>query len=37
MVQEALLRAYAAWLELKNPDLPALLVWFAAHSGPYLG
>jgi RNA polymerase sigma-70 factor (ECF subfamily) len=27
VVQQALLRAYAAWPELKNPDRPVLLAW----------
>jgi RNA polymerase sigma-70 factor (ECF subfamily) len=27
VVQQALLRAYAAWPELKNPDRPVVLVW----------
>jgi RNA polymerase sigma-70 factor (ECF subfamily) len=27
VVQQALLRAYAAWPELKNPDRPVLLTW----------
>jgi RNA polymerase sigma-70 factor (ECF subfamily) len=27
VVQQVLLRAYAAWPELKNPDRPVLLVW----------
>src|ERR1700741_4182578 len=27
VVQQALLRAYTAWPELKNPDRPVLLAW----------
>jgi RNA polymerase sigma-70 factor (ECF subfamily) len=27
VVQQALLRAYAAWLEMQNPEQPALGVW----------
>ena len=27
VVQQTLLRAYAAWPELKNPDRPVLLAW----------
>ena len=27
VVQQALLRAYAAWPELKNPERPVLLAW----------
>src|SRR4029077_17587897 len=27
VVQQALLRAYAAWPEMKNPDRPVLLAW----------
>ena len=27
VVQQALLRAYAAWPQLKNPDTPVLLAW----------
>ncbi len=27
VVQQALLRAYAAWPELKNPDRPVLAAW----------
>jgi DNA-directed RNA polymerase specialized sigma24 family protein len=27
VVQQAFLRAYAAWPELKNPDQPVLLAW----------